>query len=80
MKETFLIKIDIDEYSPIDLLKIFHPYTIYGPTNIGYEYYPETRNPRKIGYLNIFCERKNILTVYQYPWFISFVKEIPNES
>ncbi len=79
MKQTFIIKVNMEFFYLNDILKHFHPFTVYGPTNLDYDFYPETKNRREIGYVNIFCERKDIYMIYNFPWFISFVNEIPNQ-
>jgi hypothetical protein len=95
--EHYLIfRVNMDQFSIVDLTKYFHPFKIYGPTHIHYDFHPESidfhrRNISqtrvqynleriKMGYVSLLCNEKEIIIIRKFPWFISFEKEIPSDN
>jgi hypothetical protein len=76
-KKHVVIKIDMECFSPIELSKQFHPFHIYGPTCIRYEYKPIKR---KIGYISIYCYLEDISSVKDSPWFICLEDSLPEDE
>lgn len=94
--ENFIFRVDMDQFSILDLTKYFHPFMIYGPTHIHYDFHPETRkvfykkyiSPMKLfdsekikmAYISLSCYPNEISIIRKFPWFISFEKEIPSDN
>lgn len=80
MKKDFFFKVEIDTFWIPDLARTFHPFQIYGPVGIKMDIHPDTRDWVKVGYVSIFCERKDIVHISKFPWFLSFESELPNDN
>lgn len=90
-----IFRVNMDNFSILDLTKHFHPFKIYGPTHIHYDIHPETRNKFhrayisqtkfyhpveiKMGYISLLCNIEDAMIIKKFPWFISFEKEIPSD-
>lgn len=94
-EEHFVFRIDIDSFSILDLTEYFHPFKIYGPTHIHYDFRPSSRDIHrryisqtttqnsekiKMGYISLLCNRNDVMIIKKFPWFICFEKEIPPDK
>jgi hypothetical protein len=95
-QQSFIFRVDMEQFSILDLTKYFHPFKIYGPTHIHYDFYADSRDYLKryisqtkyhreqerikMGYVSLMCSEKEIVDIRKFSWFICFEKEIPCDN